>query len=101
MFVEDSAVNMFVCCLFATHLELGADGGPSVLETALQGVLFVSAQDVFKQIVDKVQPGERVTRGMLGKICTFNMSDRETWRRSYRTGFGLFVSGHEKKLFQL
>lgn len=41
----------------ASHLELGADGGPAVLGAALQRVLFVAAQDVFKQIVDKIQPG--------------------------------------------
>lgn len=43
-------------CLFASYLKLGADGGPSVLGAALQSVLLVSAQYVFKQIVDKVQP---------------------------------------------
>lgn len=40
----------------ASHLELGADGGPAVLRAALQRVLFVAALDVFKQIVDKIQP---------------------------------------------
>lgn len=39
-----------------SHLELGADGGPAVLGAALQCVLLVAALDVFKQIVDKIQP---------------------------------------------
>lgn len=53
----DSAVNVFVC-LFGSYLKLGADGRPSVLGAAFQRVLFVSAQYVFKQIVDKVQPDD-------------------------------------------
>lgn len=48
---------MFIC----TDLKLGADGGPSVLDAALQSVLFVPAQYVFEQIVDKVQPDETKT----------------------------------------
>lgn len=48
---------MFIC----TDLELGADGGPSVLDAALQSVLFVPTQYVFEQIVDKVQPDETKT----------------------------------------
>lgn len=40
----------------ASHLELGADGGPAVLGAALQRVLFVAALDVFKQVVDEIQP---------------------------------------------
>ena len=42
-----------------THLELGADRGPPALGAGLQRVLFASAQHVFKQVVDKVQPDQQ------------------------------------------
>ena len=48
-------------CLSVTDLKLGADGGPSVLDAALQSVLFVPAQYMFEQVVDKVQPDETKT----------------------------------------
>lgn len=51
---SDSAAN--------TRLKLGADCGPSVLGAALQSVLLVSAQNVFKQIVDKVRSDEQKNR---------------------------------------
>lgn len=41
------------------HLELGDDGGPSVLGAALQRLLLVAALHVLKQVVDEVQPGTK------------------------------------------
>ena len=58
------------CYLFVTNLKLQADRGPSVLGAALQSVLFVAAQYVLKQIIDKVQPsnqGETTVR-MTGNL---------------------------------
>jgi hypothetical protein len=39
-----------------TDLELRADSGPPVFASAFQGVLVVAAGDVFKEVIDEVEP---------------------------------------------